>query len=436
MLRLTLLFIILIVYGSLYPFDQWTRTHAPLFDFMLHWPSKITGADLVQNVLAYAPLGLFLTLHRLRLGTPSRLYVLAGVSAAGLALSVLMESLQQFTPSRTASTADIAMNLLGTAAGALLALGFARTPHVTPRAVRWLHRWRDRRFAAGTLPNIGLAAIALWLLSQTSPLVPVFDLAYLERKLAFLLWQLQHVRGMRVAPVLVAAAQSMAVGMLLRTLMREPPTALPVQQHPAGTATVFAAMLAAVCVARLFVYGRYLALEELAGAAIALCLLIPLWHMPARRAAALGAALLLTGFIVGESVAGFGRQLQSFNWVPLAGQLRSLAGLENILELFWPFFTLAYFVRWLTPPHRRTQVQWLGSLLVLALVFRLEWMQQALPGRFGDITQVLLAVCGWLLPFSFRSGDFRLSNQAMVSAAQLHQASGAVRAGRSSVSRS
>lgn len=66
MLRIALLFLVLIAYGSLYPFDTWRTPAAPLFRFLWHWPAVLTRADLVQNVLAYAPFGLFYALHRLQ----------------------------------------------------------------------------------------------------------------------------------------------------------------------------------------------------------------------------------------------------------------------------------------------------------------------------------------------------------------------------------
>ena len=159
--------------------------------------------------------------------------------------------------------------------------------------------------------------------------------------------------------------------------------------------------------AKLLVLGRYLQLAELAGAALALGVLAIFRGaaVGARAVAIGGAASLLAAFVLAELLPGGGRT-HAFNWVPLAGQLRSLAGMENILELFWPFFALAYLARALTPPARRAQVGWLGSLLVLALVFQLEWMQQGVPGRYGDITQVLLALGGWLLPWSFMGADF------------------------------
>src|SRR5450830_558726 len=119
MLRLAFLFVLLIVYGSLYPFDQWAAAATPPFTFLLHWPRRLDLANLVQNVLAYAPFGLFLALARLRVQAWRAAIVQV---AAAAVLSTVMECLQQFEPARTASTADIAMNVLGALAGGVLAL--------------------------------------------------------------------------------------------------------------------------------------------------------------------------------------------------------------------------------------------------------------------------------------------------------------------------
>lgn len=410
MLRLAFLFVLLIVYGSLYPFDQWAAAATPPFTFLLHWPRRLDLADLVQNVLAYAPFGLFLALARLRVQAWRAAIV--QVAAAAAVLSTVMECLQQFEPARTASTADIAMNVLGALAGGVLALLLAEPgPAAGPcwRGLQRLRQWRRSRFRRGTLPNIGLAALALWALAEASPLVPSLDPGYLPRNLALLAWQLRHPVAFKGPVAVVAALQLSGLGLLMRSLM-----AAQVRDPAARAARLFAGLLAAVFAARLVVYGRSLALEELAGAACGLMVLRIARHGGVRALALTGGMSVLGGFVLSELLpaagdGGLAAFFRPFNWVPLAGQMRSLAGLENILELFWPFFALAYFVRLLmpaAPPHRRTQAQGLGGLLVLALVFQLEWQQQLLPGRYGDITQVLLALGGWLLPWSFRSADF------------------------------
>jgi len=418
MLRLALLFVILIAYGSLYPFDVWTQPAPPLFHFLGVWPATIDRADLVQNVLAYAPFGLFFCLWRL--GRDAVASAIARTAAAGLVLSAVMESLQQFEPARTASTADIAMNVLGALAGAVLALVFGRAAShpVHPgqhglhplRAVAALQRWRDRRFASGTLPNIGLAALGLWALSQTSPLVPAPDPAYLARNLASLGWELRHPLRMGLSGAVVVAFQLTGLGLLLRSLVQQRYLPAPGGRSAGAEGRLFISLLALVFSTKLIVYGRMLGLSDVLGAALALGLLHLVRAASARTVAQAGGAALLCGFVLNELLASPGGFLHDFNWVPLAGQMRSLAGLENILELFWPFFALAYFVRVLTPLARRAMVSSMGGVLVLALVFWLEWHQQDVPGRFGDITQVLLALGGWLLPWSFRSADFRFSH--------------------------
>lgn len=63
---LILVFITLIVYGSLFPFIGWTEPKVALFSFLFSWPKTVEKADLVQNVLAYAPVGLFMVIYLMR----------------------------------------------------------------------------------------------------------------------------------------------------------------------------------------------------------------------------------------------------------------------------------------------------------------------------------------------------------------------------------
>jgi VanZ family protein len=82
--------------------------------------------------------------------------------------------------------------------------------------------------------------------------------------------------------------------------------------------------------------------------------------------------------------------------------MRSFTGLENILELLWPFMAIACLARTALPRYRHMEAIVIGSLLVCGGVFWLEWQQQWVPGRYGDITQVLLCVAGWAIPWIVR----------------------------------
>lgn len=244
------------------------------------------------------------------------------------------------------------------------------------------------------MPNLGLAALALWALSQTSPLVPTFDIGQVRHGLALLYHALREPGSMQPAQLLTYACYLAGLGLLARTLMRDGKPALP----------LFGALVACVLLLKIVVEGRQLSLEAVAGAFAAWMFLLAASRL--RQAAWMGMALIGAGFVVSELAPGPEGMVYGFNWIPLVGQMRSLSGLQNILEIFWPFFAIAYFARLATPIGHRQPVVVIGSAAIAALVFWLEWSQQGLPGRFGDITQVLLACAGWIIPWTFAGPDF------------------------------
>lgn len=388
--RLAILFVVLIAYGSLYPFTGWQALHgAPLFGFLAALPDYIEKADVVQNVLAYIPFGLF-TVAALRRrcsgGTALGLALLAG----GL-LSLTMESLQQWLPSRDASLADLALNLLGTQLGAMLALLLDGHSWAGARLIairrQWLH--------SGTLTNLGLGAMALWALSQTSPLVPSFDVGQLRSALSPLYRGFMFPARIEMMQLVVYACYLAGLGLMLRLLVRPERSAL--WLFSLGAALVFGL--------KVMMQSRQLGPEAVLGAAAAWLALALGGRMSSQRTVArAGALLLVTGFVVSQlAPAGHG-MFANFNWLPLLGQMASISGLQNILEVSWPFFAIAVFVRLLVEPAQWRHTALAGGGLVIAVVFALEWWQQALPGRYGDITQVMLAWAGWMMPWTFK-GD-------------------------------
>jgi VanZ family protein len=400
MFRLALIFVVLIIYGSLFPFTGWSGPQAPMFAFLFTWSETIEKADLIQNILAYAPLGLFLVLWLKRTARARHAFGIA--IAAGTGLSLAMESIQQFIPARVSSNADLAMNVLGTLAGALLALFLIHRARPERRPMAFKSDWME----SGTLPNLGLATLALWVLSQTSPLVPTLDIGQLRSGLSLLYRTLQHPQSMVLNQAVTYACYLTGLGLLTRTLARAAkPTLGP-----------FFCLVALVFVLKIIVEGRQLSSEALIGALAAFLILLLLTRMNSRTPlSAAGIAFIAIGFVISELAPGTNPASFAFNWIPFAGQMNSLSGLQNILEIFWPFFAIAYFARRITPTHRRTELAIGVGLLVLAALLGLEWMQQSLPGRFGDITQVMLGCAGWVLPWSFRSPDYAGTGRGPVS---------------------
>ncbi len=153
---LALIYALLVVYASLYPFWPWrwpTGVQGPGV-LLLHWPRYWLSFDIWANALGYAPFGLLLFAAVVRSGGSERaawLAVLLGLPAT----SYLMETLQYFLPGRVPSLADWCLNGVGAVAGGVLGWLLHRFGGLA----RW-HGWRERWFVPQSAG--ALALLALW----------------------------------------------------------------------------------------------------------------------------------------------------------------------------------------------------------------------------------------------------------------------------------
>ena len=164
---------------SLFPFRGWADNGLLPWDFLSQpFPRYRTGFDLWSNILAYIPLGLLWASLFAAARTPYlrpqgigwTLSIMVRAWLVGLALSLLMESLQTYLPSRRAQWLD----LLANGGGAFLGVVFWA---LGARIVRW-HRSRQPQFrgAICALPVPGgwvMGAVLLtgWVMGQASPQV-------------------------------------------------------------------------------------------------------------------------------------------------------------------------------------------------------------------------------------------------------------------------
>ena len=108
---LSLVYIGLIVYASLYPFTDWRdQGNAPWAYLANPWPRYWTSFDVISNVLGYAPLGFLLALSALRTGLTDKA-VKRAILVSGI-LSLLMETLQSYLPARVPSSLDFLLSLI------------------------------------------------------------------------------------------------------------------------------------------------------------------------------------------------------------------------------------------------------------------------------------------------------------------------------------
>lgn len=215
---LSLAYVVLIVYASLYPFSGWRDQGIEPWAFLASpWPKYWTGFDLTSNVLGYAPLGFLLALSFLRRGRqrlpPTNAATVAVATLFAALLSFSMEALQTYLPARVPSNLDFGLNVLGAASGALVA-GLLELMGAIDRWSRFRVRWfvEDARGA--------LVLLALWPVALLFPAsVPLGLGQVLERLEAALAGWLQDTPFLEWLPVRDVELQPLVPGAELLCVM-------------------------------------------------------------------------------------------------------------------------------------------------------------------------------------------------------------------------
>ena len=104
----------LIVYASLFPFEDWNTVPGATLPELLRlpWPRYFIPFDITSNLLGYLPLGFLVALWRLRHGV-DRWGSLGVAVLAGALTSYTLEVAQHLLPQRVPSLLDWALNALG-----------------------------------------------------------------------------------------------------------------------------------------------------------------------------------------------------------------------------------------------------------------------------------------------------------------------------------
>jgi VanZ family protein len=370
-------YVALILWGSLYPFAGWRPT-ADALAFLGVWnTARLSAPDLVVNALIYIPLGF--GLRWLTRSWPALLSIALATALAG-ALSFGVETTQAHLPQRVPSLADFVLNTAGGLVGASLAA------LLTPRwrLVARLQAWRARTFQPTRDANLAIAALAGWALSQLSPFVPSLDLGTLRSGLAPLAATLGDPASFDFARIAGYALELFALTLLVRDA----------RQRTASLTRVLWLFVLAVLLLKVAVISRQLSAEALAGAAAGLLfgLALPRRLKPARPALAALAVVLTLSIVELTPEPG---ALRHLNWTPFVAHLNNpMLGLGVLIDNCWPYLALAAALHRLSGAGRSAAA---GIVLVCgSLAFGLEWMQQYVPGRTPDITTVVVALASAL----------------------------------------
>lgn len=172
---LAVIYAVLIVYASLYPFVDWRDQGMNTWAFLFApLPRYWTWFDVVINVIGYMPFGGLLALSALRSGRIARPLLFAFLCAT--LLSLCMETLQSFLPVRVASREDWLLNSAGAWMGALAT--------VVLEHLGAIDRWSDFR-RRWFVPNArgGLVLLATWPLALLFPPALPFGLGHIYERL-------------------------------------------------------------------------------------------------------------------------------------------------------------------------------------------------------------------------------------------------------------
>jgi VanZ family protein len=328
-----------IVFASLQPFAPWIDPMPGTpFWFLAPWPLRWTRFDVIANIIAYVPFGIFVALVPQR-ARPAARAVLA--LAAGTALSFALETLQMYLPPRVANLEDLVCNAAGALLGGLAGASLVRAE----RTRRGLSGLRHRIFMSGRLGDLGLALLALWLVAQTNPGIPLFAVTFEPEATQGVPLIIEPFK-VDLAEILLEAAESalqlIGVGLFLAVLLRE-------RRYIGGAvlmlvgAALVAKGVTAMLVLKPAVWATWLKPGVSIGMAAGLLTLLCTAFLPrpvqvAACAPALLASLLLP--LLTTDVPSVRAPITLFGW--RYGHLLNFNGLTQTVLLLWPLAAAAW----------------------------------------------------------------------------------------------
>lgn len=341
-LALWVIYSFLIIYASLYPFTPWRAPEDRAIELFFSIPRYYTLFDIWINVLAYVPLGVlgylvFAEDH-------SRMSAVMRAVAGAALLSLLMEAAQLVIARRVASIADFGSNTLGALLGAVL------LANPLGEVVRqWLAGLRERYVIRGMAGDLGIALLAIWLLAQWNPAIPLFDAGNITNDGANVLAAQDPLAGLQLIGI---ALNVCAFGLFLTLLFREGAGVLK------AAMALIALAIGAKLVSGLVMLKPAFALESLntlsiAGLVFGFMVLLPLCRLGMRARAYLGVLFMLAGTLLSKAASiydALSDLLKLFDWPH--GQLSSFASLTRYLSEGWPLLALIWMIwAYLRPPR-------------------------------------------------------------------------------------
>ena len=327
-----------IVYASLQPFTGWSALPANARFFLWQFALRWTPADTAFNVVAYVPLGFALVIALPSHWARGR-YVMVSLFMA-LILSLSLETAQMWLPTRYASVYDTLANLTGTIIGALLGL----VAVASKRFVAWVDRMRSAAIVPGSSGDLQLVLLAVWLIAQVNPAIPLFGAAFHPGN------QAAYEPAVVLVELTQTAAALIGIGLFTDLTMRK--------RWMGGVALVLVLLLAifmkiaaAQAVLKPVAWDEWLRPGHTLGLACGAFALMILFWLPRRAKSVLAGIALLSSVLIMlllPDLVATKAPLSIFSWN--YGHLLHLNGLTRTIVMFWPFVaTAVLFWRFVAP---------------------------------------------------------------------------------------
>ncbi len=332
-----------IVYASLQPFTGWSQPPANARFFLWQFALRWTAADTAFNVAAYVPLGFALVIA-LPARWTHRQHVLATLGVA-LALSLAVETAQMWLPTRYASVYDTLANLAGALAGALVGL----LAVASTRLVALINRLREVAIVPGPSGDLQLVLLAVWLLAQVNPAIPIFGAAFHPGS------QAAYEPAVVIVELAQTASALIGIGLFTDLTMRK--------RWLGGLALVLVLLLAtamkvgaAQAVLKPLAWEEWLRPGHTLGLACGAFALMILFWLPRRAKSVLAGVALLSSVLIMlllPDLVATKAPLSIFSWN--YGHLLHLNGLTRTIVMFWPFVATTLLLwRFVTPSGGET----------------------------------------------------------------------------------
>lgn len=378
------LYITVLVLGSLHPLASWQWPEVTNWFSSFEKETRYTPYnDLIINFLIYIPLGLVSCIVLRKRLDNWQLFFAACFSLA--ILSFTIEFLQLFIPSRAQSFVDFGMNTAGAGFGVLLYFIFSRE---NPIGLA-IHDWRYNLFARGRYIDLGLLAIAAWGMAELNPFLPVLSFEHIQTELESINTVIQDTHG--YLNLIGFALETYTIAIIVVMSLR----------HGHNSMLVTATFCIIVIFLKIPAYGVSTSFEQIYGLVTGLFLYFILHtnNKPVNVIFAIYAVLI--SFVISQlnhPLLLETHKPKPLNWIPFYFQFNRITHVREILQSLWAMSAICFLVL-------SYQVQNFKRIAILGLIgigigsFAIEWQQQKLQLTSPDITNVIISMGIWVLPF-------------------------------------